>query len=117
MRTDGIPTINGVGLIPDLRNSSQFRSNAGFLNFGEEPCTVYWQLVGHVGAATEGQTQAVPAYGWVQISDVFGKAGVGAWEHAWMNITAQGGPVWAYGSVVDNGSNDPTSLPMVKLMP
>jgi hypothetical protein len=62
-------------------------------------------------------TRQVPAYGWVQINDIFSHTQTSAVESAWLRFTVQGGPVWAYGSVVDNGSNDPTSLPMMKLTP
>jgi len=108
---------SGSAMVPDLLNSSQFRSNVGFLNLGAAPATVSYALVSPGGTPGSTFTQTVGAYGWVQIGDIFAHTGTSAIERAWLRFTVQGGPVWAYGSVVDNGSNDPTSLPMVKLAP
>ena len=104
------------GMVPDLLNSSQFRTNVGFLNFGDATAYVTYSML-----SPEQEfwpfIAMVPAHGWVQINDIFGQAAPIGLETAWLKFQVQGGPVWAYGSVVDNGSNDPTSLPMVKLAP
>jgi hypothetical protein len=46
---------------------------------------------------------------------VFDKAGVGATSlgFAIVEILTGGCDVWAYASVVDNGSGDPTTIPVV----
>ena len=57
----------------------------------------------------------VPARGLNQVTNVFGVAGAGDREIAYATIVVQtvGGRIWAFASVIDNATGDPTNIPIV----
>ena len=57
----------------------------------------------------------IPAGRWTQVNRVFQAAGVSQCPIGYAVVTpvTPGCLVWAYASVVDNGSGDPTTIPMV----
>jgi hypothetical protein len=57
----------------------------------------------------------VPAGGWTQVNRVFEAAGVVSCPLGYAIVDVLTGvcEVWAYASVVDNGSGDPTTVPVV----
>jgi len=107
---------SSAGLVPDLKNSAQFRSNVGFLNLGDTPASITVTVVDDQGAAA-GTPVAVDLnpQAWTQINDLFAQAQASAVPSGYAHFQASSGAVWAYGSVVDNGTNDPTSLPMIPI--
>jgi hypothetical protein len=56
----------------------------------------------------------VPAGQWLQRDDVFAAAGVSGADIAYATVEVQtaGGRAWAYASVVDNTTGDPTTVPV-----
>ncbi len=106
------------GLIPQLKRTADFRSNLGLLNLGPAICQVTIRLHRETGqqvGADVGVTLAPGRY-W-QGDDIFGAAysGAGRRELAYATVTVEtaDGQVWAYGSVVDNASGDPTTIPIL----
>ncbi len=59
-------------------------------------------------------TQTVQPSAWRQVNDVFATAGAGSrhWAFATVEVDTSGGLVWAYGSVVDAETGDPTTMPL-----
>ena len=103
------------GTLSQLKSTDDFRTNIGFTNYGETECTVRVFLHDSLGAR-KGQLHAtVPAGGWTQVNKVFESSGVGtcALGYAVVEVLTGGCEVWAYASVVDNGSGDPTTVPVV----
>jgi hypothetical protein len=104
------------GLLGQLRGASGFRTNVGFVNPGESECGVGLRLYSTDGGTFgNAVTVTVPAGGWTQINDVFHAAGVSGEDlaRATVSVTTAGGKVWAYASVVDNQSGDPTTVPVL----
>ena len=110
----GSSQASSSGLVPDLKNSAQFRSNVGFLNLGDTPASVTVTLVDDQGAAAGTPVSLeINPQGWTQINDIFSHAQAASVPSGYARFQASTGAVWAYASVVDNGTNDPTSLPMI----
>lgn len=106
-------TFGQLGVLPQLKKTSAFRTNVGFMNHGLAACNVRIRLYSENGSQI-GNTidTSVPAKEWKQINDVFGEAGVGQCPigYATIEVRTAGGMIWAYGSVVDNGTGDPTTI-------
>jgi len=107
-----------VGLLGQLRKSDDFRTNVGFVNLDDAACGVRVTLRSSdgdlLGIVLE---RTVPAGEWLQLNDVFDLATVSAADlaTATVEVTTAGGRVWAYASVVDTGSGDATTIPVVIL--
>jgi hypothetical protein len=101
------------GILPQLKKTSAFRTNVGLMNHGSSPCNVRIKLYSETGSQL-GSTidTTVPAEQWMQINDVFDEASIGqcAIGYATVEVLTAGGRIWAYGSVVDNGTGDPTTI-------
>jgi len=103
------------GNLSQLKSTDDFRTNIGFTNYGENDCTVRVFLHDESGVR-KGQLHAtVPGGGWTQINRVFESAGVSECPlgYAVVEVLTGGCRIWAYASVVDNGSGDPTTVPVV----
>ncbi|HPC84271.1 MAG TPA: PKD domain-containing protein [Thermoanaerobaculaceae bacterium] len=105
-----------VGFIPLLRKNAAFRTNIGIVNLGTSPCTVRIQLVAPDGSFI-GSPRTLTASGrrWVQEDDIFTKAGAGNRDAAYARVEAGTTTcqAWAYASVIDNNTGDPTTIPVV----
>lgn len=104
------------GVIPGLKNTSAFRSNVGFLNPGDTSVGVALKLLGSDGAQLGStRTATIGAGQYWQQDDVFAATGAGqrTLAYAVVEVTTAGGRVWAYGSVVDNQTGDPTTIPVL----
>ena len=104
-----------TGVISQLTKNDNFRTNIGFVNLGSSSCQVRVTLRSSAGSAVGSQrTVTVPADGWKQDNDIFQAAGAGTHANAYatVEVVTSGCEVWGYGSVVDNRSGDPTTIPM-----
>jgi PKD repeat protein len=105
-----------VGLIPQLRKSASFRTNIGAVNLGSATATVAVKLWNTTGSQV-GTTKSITAAAgrWVQQGDIFTSAGAGTQEVAYATVEAQpsGAAVWAYASLVDEATGDPTTIPVL----
>ncbi|MCU0290758.1 MAG: PKD domain-containing protein [Thermoanaerobaculaceae bacterium] len=105
-----------TGVIPQLKKNTAFRTNLGILNLGTAPCTVAVKLRGSTGTQLGStRTQVVSAGRYWQQDKIFDNVGAGTCDTAFATVEVQttGGKVWAYGSVVDNPTGDPTTIPML----
>ena len=113
--TDAIPT-GKVGIVPQIKKNAGFRTNLGVVNLGQSPCTVAVKLWNAAGTQVGGTKQLTAQEGrWLQQDDIFGSTGAGAQEIAYATVEVQtaGGSVWAYASVVDSATGDPTTIPVL----
>lgn len=105
-----------TGVISQLAKTADFRTNVGFVNLGASTCQARVTLRDTSGSAIGSQrTVSVPATGWKQDNDTFSNAGAGTRPNAYatVEILTSGCELWGYGSVVDNRTGDPTTIPMV----
>jgi hypothetical protein len=103
------------GFLPQLRAGSAFRTKIGIVNASDAEGVVTIALFGPDGSQLgQGLGVRVPAGGWVQLSNVFTMAGVGSTPLGWakVSVVGAGAKIWAYASVVDNVTGDPTTVPM-----
>ncbi len=109
-----------MGALSQLTNNGSFRTNVGFINLGIDDAkaagdvqiriTVYDGSGSMIGTKnlTAGEGQ------WKQQNDIFGAVGAGTVDngYAMVEVMTDGGRVWAYASVVDNETGDPTTIPV-----
>jgi V8-like Glu-specific endopeptidase len=110
---------NGVtGLLGQIRGAYPFRTNIGFVNPGSSSCSVSIKIYS-TGGFQLGTTKSytVAAGGWKQVNDVFSATGAGSINLAYaiVQVSTSGCKVWAYASVVDRESGDPTTIPVILL--
>jgi hypothetical protein len=104
------------GILSQLSNSAAFRTNVGFVNPGDAGVGVSVQLYDAAGSPVGSPwTGNVGPGAWRQINDVFGTTGAGSQDAAYaiVEVTSANGSVWAYASVVDNATGDPTTIPVI----
>lgn len=102
-----------VGILPLVKSNASFYSNVGVLALGSAPVQARVTLVGPSGT-TLGNPLTVNADPgrWVQVDDVFAKAGVASADVAYARVEsiAAGGRVWGAASVIDRITRDPTTV-------
>jgi len=113
-----IPGIPADELIPAdtmkrilfFTETDDFRSNIGILNGTGEPMTIQWRRYTADGTMVEESMADLPAWGNVQLNQVFGaEAPVeGGYIDVWTET--EGAAFAAYGSVLDNTTSDPTTV-------
>ncbi len=112
---DGV-TSGETGILSGLKSSTGFRTNLGLVNLGGSDCQARVTLYAATGEALGTPLAlSVPGGQWIPVNDVFARAGAGAQDlaYATVEVVTPGARVWAYASVVDNGTGDPTMVPMI----
>jgi hypothetical protein len=109
-------TIDNTGVITQLASNDAFRTNIGYLNVSDLACRVETTLydssgnqVGDVGSRLINPGQ------WKQDNNIFNQLGAGTQDHAYakLQVVTEDCSVWAYGSVIDNTTGDPTTIAVV----
>jgi len=118
----GLSASFGLGspaVLPQIKRTDDFRTNVGFTNYSDAACDVRVSLHGSDGAqlGSDVVVTDIPPGGWKQQNRIFREAGVAECEvgYASVAVETEGCAVWAYASVVDNGSGDPTTVPVTVL--
>lgn len=104
-----------TGILPQLTRNASFRTNVGVANLGAASVSARIRLYGTSGAAAGSPVVVTVASGGLyQVDDVFGQAGAGDRDIAFatVEVTTPGGLAWAYASVIDNRTGDPTIVPL-----
>lgn len=105
-----------VGFIPLVKKNAAFRTNIGFVNVGPAPCAVSIQLVAPNGTFLGSvRTLTADARRWKQEDDIFAKSGAGNQDAAYarVEVSTLGCQAWAYASVIDQATGDPTTIPVI----
>jgi subtilisin family serine protease len=114
--TSGVSmTSSQFGILSPVRRSSQFRTNVGVINTGTKSCTVTIFFGNTNGYVIGDELSITLAPGeWKQINEALKKAGISSASTAIgvVQVQTAGATVWAYATVVDNSSGDPTALGM-----
>ncbi len=113
-----IPGFAAADLIPAnekkrilfFTENGDFRSNIGILNGTGSPITINWERYTADGTMVDADSAELPAWGNTQLNRVFENEApvAGAYIDVW--TTTEGGAFTAYGSVVSNGTSDPTTV-------
>lgn len=104
-----------IGWLAQIRGDSDFRTNLGVVNTGEETTTTRIQLHDADGAAVGSPLSLdVAPRSWRQINKVVQKAGLSVLDSGFATVEVVGaaGTIWAYASVVDNRTGDATTIPV-----
>lgn len=104
-----------IGILPQLKKSERYRTNIGFGNLMSDSITVEIRLYGEGGQALGHEVSVnLPPSGFVQVTDVFAAAEAPdtTLAYATVEVKTPGGKAGIYASVIDNGSNDPTIVPL-----
>ncbi len=104
-----------LGVLPQLTRNALFRTNVGVVNLGSSAVVARIRLYDAAGATAGAPIDVtVPAGGLHQVVDPFGVAGAGDRDVAFatIEVTTTGGLAWAYASVIDNRTGDPTIVPL-----
>jgi hypothetical protein len=102
-----------TGILSPVRRSPLFRTNVGFINTGSSSCTVRLTFRdGNGSQIGSALTRGLAPGAWKQINEAIAEAGVGYAEGAYavVEVMTPGAEVWAYATVIDNASGDPTAL-------
>jgi hypothetical protein len=109
----GQPASKGVGVGTTLHllqvgKSIHFRANVGFCEVSGSQATVTVEMWDANGTRLGGQDFPLSTYGMKQITDIFGTLGVSERPsvRVTLRVTAGGGKILGYASVVDNDSTD-----------
>ena len=105
------------GVLIQLKSNGSFRTNLGLVNPNAAPANVTWHLYDKNNAIVGTTGTAIPAtiqpFGVVtpqNLTSVFNAPGADL-SDSWVSFTSDQ-PIFAYASVVDNGTTDPTFIPM-----
>jgi hypothetical protein len=101
--------------LPQLQQNSSFRTNIGVLNSGNESAMVRIRLFDGSGEQLAVFPRTLSAMTRLQLQEPFSRiAGRDDIDAGYATVTVEsGGGIVAYGSVIDNSTNDPTTIPMV----
>lgn len=101
------------GVIIQLKSSPSFRTNIGSVNPGTEAATVTWKLYDKANAVVDTKVlEMTPGQvvGPTRLESLFTVPGGTELSDAWVGFSSTK-PIFAYGSVVDNGTTDQTFVP------
>jgi hypothetical protein len=111
----------GDGLAPSqsaylagLTENASYRCNIGLVNTGTGSATVLVELYNGAGTRLASYSVSLTAGQWAQETQPFlSKAGQTAMDRGYARVTVQtGSGVFAFASVIDNLTNDPTTVAM-----
>jgi PKD repeat protein len=101
------------GSLLGLRQDAAFRSNVGLVNPNAGNAVISLTLIRSPATALETATVVVPPFGFVQrnLASLFPSAAIPAGETLSVEIDGGANPVFAFASVIDNTTQDPTYYP------
>jgi hypothetical protein len=112
----GMLTQGQTGILPHLSQGAAYRSNAGIANLSASgSCAVRFRLYGPAGLQLGNPVTMTAAAGrWFQQDLIFGAAAAGNQDiaYATVEVTTPGCSAWAYASVIDQVTGDPTTVPV-----
>ncbi len=102
-----------AAFLPYLTGGTDFRTNLGLLETAGEPATVEVALLRADGSVAATLAKTLKAREWFQFLRVLDGVELGGSRaaSARVRVTAGGGRVLAYASVIDNRTNDPINVP------
>jgi hypothetical protein len=100
--------------LTQLQQNELFRSNIGVVNTGSDEATVTITMFDHDGTELASRRRRIEQGGRIQLQEPFLRIADRADLTAgYASVTVQAGKgIIVYGSVIDNATNDPTTIPM-----
>lgn len=112
----GMLTQGQSGILPHLSQGTAFRTNAGIANLSASgSCVVRFRLYGPAGVQLGNPVTLTATAGrWLQQDSIFNAAAAGNQDiaYATVEVTTPGCSAWAYASVIDQATGDPTTVPV-----
>jgi len=116
VKSGPVLTMGHTGVISQLANNDAFRTNIGYINLSDVSCRVETTLYDAAGdqIGDVGSRRLEPSQ-WKQDNNIFDAVGAGTQDNAYaqLEVLTEGCSLWAYASVVDNHTGDPTTVPVV----
>ncbi len=111
--TDGLAA-GQAAYLAGLTENASYRCNIGLVNLGSDAATVLVELYSGAGLKLTDYTVSLLVGQWAQETQPFrNKAGQAAMDRGYAKITVQSGSgILGFASVVDNVTNDPTTVTM-----
>lgn len=102
------------GALLQLKSSTTFRTNLGAVNPNNATANIVWKLYDKTNAVVATKNETMPPFAVIGPSNVAGYfTGLTSEPgDAWISFTSDN-PIFAYGSVIDNATTDPTFIPAV----
>ncbi len=111
----GILESGESGWIPQLVENDRFRTNIALTNIGSTDAQATVTLYDGTGRELASYGVSLQAGQWQQENRPFAdKGGVTDLEAGYARVSVSAGMVTGYASVIDNTTNDPTTLPVVR---
>ncbi|MBZ5587306.1 MAG: hypothetical protein LAO05_01970 [Acidobacteriia bacterium] len=112
--SEGLSATQSAYLTGLTENTARYRSNIGMVNVRGEPATVLVGLFNGDGTRLTEYPASLGVGQWSQVTQLFlNHAGQTAMDRGYAKVTVEfGSGVFAFGSVVDNITNDPTAVAM-----
>jgi glucose/arabinose dehydrogenase len=104
-----------LGVLPQIKRNATAYTNIGVINLGSQSVTVGVKLFDIAGNQIGGKVFTVDANRWVQQYDIFTDTGAGDQNGAYATVEVYSaeGRAWAYASVINRLSRDPTTVPLI----
>jgi hypothetical protein len=105
------------GIVPHLKEGSAYRTNLGVVNLGDVEATVVIRVFDSSGQEVGSQRSITLGSGrWRQQSAILDWVGAGERDIAYarLEVSPAAALVWAYASLVDNETGDPTTITVVQ---
>ncbi len=108
--------LSETGYLLGLTENDDFRTNIGFTNLSSSEATVRVELLTGAGDKVADYSVELAAGAWhLEVRPFFAVAGLTDLDHAFARVTLESGEVIvALASVVDNQTNDPTTVALVR---
>ena len=102
-----------LGRLPHLASDADYRTNIGFVNLSNVQCSMDYELFDHMGVSLAPSRRVTLApFGWKQVNRVFDGLGAQSIAYAKVGNATGNCRAWAYASVVDENTGDPTTIPL-----
>ena len=111
---DGGLSAGQSAYLPGLTENAAYHCNIGLVNTGAGSATALVELYDEAGVLLKSYSMGLPAGQWAQVTQPFlNYAGQTAMDRGYAKVTVESGSgVFAFASVVDNITNDPTTVAM-----
>ncbi len=106
---------NETGVLIQLRNNDQFRSNIGFVNMTDQVVEIHANIFSSNGTLLNSKDYFLQPFGFFQDSGALPVESNIEGAFARVTTSTSGGRFLAYASVIDNGSDDPIYMPATVL--
>lgn len=114
----GLPSTAAIGAnqttdLPGAEESSNFRTNVGWVEVTGNECSLRVEVVDGNGTVLNSRTYTVKPYAVVQKGSILNELGGGGNNRRLrFTVVSGSGRVLVFGSRLDNGSNDPSTIEM-----